>query len=1067
MQTLSRSILLSLLFLFPCFLFAQSPELVIPTGHGDNISSLALSADGKYVLTSESNLVILWEAATGRQLRAYTSVSSYRQGLFAPDGKSMLVPDAATQSMAVVDIASGAIKRLINPPGHTNFKFTPDGKYLLGGDSDGDVRAFDFASGNVIKTYEQGDPDKKNAWTKFVAISPNGKLLAAGGQASIVDVWQWSATPDGGTAKVAKQITGFENQMGAGAFAPDNDRLAVVDGSGKIVCWSFRTGKTLWTKKIANTNQLLFSPDGKKLWVNDFGEVFELDAATGEETGKLYQQRLYVFSMPRPDRLLVAAESHDALLLSFPALDTLAHFRQKVNNGHNVTAFPGNNRVFVGNSIEPTRVWDFDQGKMVQTLPPTSDISLYASAGLNKLVWSSTNGIENYDPVENVKGRYNFDNGYSGWDIVFTPDGKRAVLANYTGAVVFYDLAADREIVRIKPVENKAPGAAAVSPDGTVVALSYSATGALKLFRLADGKELRSAPFENAYGVAWMRDGRIALGGKGTCWVLDGKTLAVIKTFTVDLEKTIGRMTWLPGGNRAVCVVQDYRDNLLLVDFDKGLAERRFMGHSDYSNRVVVLPDGKHFVSASFDNTIRVWDTGLERELCQLYSFIGSDDWVAVAPDGRFDGSQGGIEQLYYSKGTQVIALSALYEKFYTPNLVSRMLKGEIPATPEKPEDNVKKLKSPPTVRIVVPATLKSTAGGRYETADAGISLTLEASCPDDGISEIRLFQNGKLVGGGTRNLIVEDDLPTTKNQSFTISLVDGENTFRAVAINSQRTESAPEEITVLFRPAGNSRVAPASMINLWLVVVGINQYKNPKYALNYAGADATAFKESLESHGKGLFGKTNSFFLQDAGATKADITAVLDKIKAQAQPQDLLVFYYAGHGVMAGSGSKQEFFLVPYDVTQLYGNDEALAQKGLSSKELQGFSKEVKAQKQLFILDACQSAGALEDVASRGAAEEKAIAQLARSTGTHWLTASGSEQFAGEFKQLGHGVYTYCLLEGLSGSADSGDGKVTVKELDAYLQNQVPEVSQKYKGNPQYPASYGFGNDFPLGVVR
>ncbi|MBK7939124.1 MAG: hypothetical protein IPJ82_19510 [Lewinellaceae bacterium] len=118
-------------------------------------------------------------------------------------------------------------------------------------------------------------------------------------------------------------------------------------------------------------------------------------------------------------------------------------------------------------------------------------------------------------------------------------------------------------------------------------------------------------------------------------------------------------------------------------------------------------------------------------------------------------------------------------------------------------------------------------------------------------------------------------------------------------------------------------------------------------------------------------------------------------------------------------------------------------------------------------MLDACQSAGALNDAASRGAAEEKAIAQLARSTGTHWLTASGSEQFAGEFTQLGHGVYTYCLLEGLSGSADSGDGKITVKELDAYLQSQVPEVSQKYKGTPQYPASYGFGNDFPLGVVR
>ena len=164
----------------------------------------------------------------------------------------------------------------------------------------------------------------------------------------------------------------------------------------------------------------------------------------------------------------------------------------------------------------------------------------------------------------------------------------------------------------------------------------------------------------------------------------------------------------------------------------------------------------------------------------------------------------------------------------------------------------------------------------------------------------------------------------------------------------------------------------------------------------------------------------------------------------------------------------KKEFYLVPHDVTQIYGADGALAQKGLSANQLQQFSKDIKAQKQLFILDACQSAAALEHVvAARGAPEEKAIAQLARATGTYWLTASGSEQFASEFTQLGHGAFTYVLLEAISGKADTGDKKITVKEIDSYLQEQVPEVTAKYKGTPQYPASYGYGNDFPIGLVK
>jgi uncharacterized caspase-like protein len=249
-------------------------------------------------------------------------------------------------------------------------------------------------------------------------------------------------------------------------------------------------------------------------------------------------------------------------------------------------------------------------------------------------------------------------------------------------------------------------------------------------------------------------------------------------------------------------------------------------------------------------------------------------------------------------------------------------------------------------------------------------------------------------------------------------------------------------------------------------VVVGINKYKNPKYNLNYATADATSFKEAIEKGGTGIFSKTNVVFIGDDKATKEGISTELEKIKTTAKPQDVFIFYYAGHGVL---NQKKEFFLVPYDVTQLYGQDDALAQKGLSANQLQQFSKDIKAQKQLFILDACQSAGALEQViAARGAAEEKAISQLARATGTHWLTASGSEQFASEFTQLGHGTFTYVLLEALSGKADKGgDKKITVKELDAYLQEVVPELTAKYKGTPQFPASYGFGNDFPIGVVK
>ncbi|MBL8012393.1 MAG: hypothetical protein JNN05_00960, partial [Candidatus Omnitrophica bacterium] len=76
--------------------------------------------------------------------------------------------------------------------------------------------------------------------------------------------------------------------------------------------------------------------------------------------------------------------------------------------------------------------------------------------------------------------------------------------------------------------------------------------------------------------------------------------------------------------------------------------------------------------------------------------------------------------------------------------------------------------------------------------------------------------------------------------------------------------------------------------------------------------------------------------------------------------------------------------------------------------------------------------------------------------------------QFAAEFKQLGHGVFTYALLKGLSGEGDGNkDGRITVKELEAYLNDRVPELTKKYRGTAQYPNSYARGQDFPIGVVK
>lgn len=475
----------------------------------------------------------------------------------------------------------------------------------------------------------------------------------------------------------------------------------------------------------------------------------------------------------------------------------------------------------------------------------------------------------------------------------------------------------------------------------------------------------------------------------------------------------------------------------------------------------------KFAICVNEDGRLQIIDTEKAVVIATLFFFGDSEDWIFTTPDGYFDASPNGIKYLYYVKGNEFIPLESIYEKYYTPGLIMQLFNGLAP-TPNKNEDDIKKIKWPPTVKIIYQGKQRNLVVEddlipSYVVTQNPISILVEATAPDDIVEDIRLYQNGKLIAGKIRGLVVEDEGKSTEQRTFTIELVPGQNSIKAVAINSQRTESAPAEILVEYQVSQSITTNTQSQITLYAVVIGINKYKNPKYNLNYAVADASAVKEQLQQAGKSLFNDIKISFITDENATKDQIVQSFQSIKSTIQPKDVFMLYYAGHGVIDGN---KQFYLVPHDVTQLYGNDEALQSRGISASYLQQCSQEIKAQKQLFILDACQSARAI-DVALRGAAEEKAIAQLARSTGTHWLTASGSEQFASEFAQLGHGTFTYALIEALDGKADNGDKKITVKELDAYLQNVVPELTAKYKGTPQYPASYGFGNDFPIGLIK
>ena len=67
-------------------------------------------------------------------------------------------------------------------------------------------------------------------------------------------------------------------------------------------------------------------------------------------------------------------------------------------------------------------------------------------------------------------------------------------------------------------------------------------------------------------------------------------------------------------------------------------------------------------------------------------------------------------------------------------------------------------------------------------------------------------------------------------------------------------------------------------------------------------------------------------------------------------------------------------------------------------------------------------------------------------------LAAASGEEITGTLPDQGHGIFTYYLLKGLRGDADTDtDSHLTLSELHAYLQRKVSDAARR-QNREQHP---------------
>ena len=597
-----------------------------------------------------------------------------------------------------------------------------------------------------------------------------------------------------------------------------------------------------------------------------------------------------------------------------------------------------------------------------------------------------------------------------------------------------------------------------LSRDGRY-ALTGDRKGRMILWDVAAGTKIGSVRADNGHNflpgsavqsVAFSPDGKYASSGG-----MDG-TVRLWNTRPLSLAKELNGHTGM-GGIGAVAFSSDGRsvlsgglsDGLIKIwDISTGAEAKSMKSHSGVRgvSSLAISPDGK-FILSGGDASTRIWDFATGEEVATMVSFEDGE-WVVVTASGYYNSSEKGDQYMMVTVGGKPYTISQLRESFYRPDMVKLALSGGSLKNFAKLAD----IKQPPVVSIVnTPASVD-----RDEA-----SVTLRIADSGGGIGDIRLYLNGAAVMlDSSRGVKVA---PTNQNEvtkTYHLKLTKGLNSIRAVAFNGDNTMQSADAIHQII-----ASFQTDAKPSLYALVIGINDYKNPRLQLNNAVADASLFGTTLKQSASGLFDKVNVKMLTTAEATTNENIIKELKTMRSINPDDLFVFYVASHGTVDDG----EYFLITSNVGST--RTERLKTDAVSQTVFKELIANIPATKKLIIIDTCNAGalgGAIQTaMLTRGMSEDTAMKVLSRAVGSTVLSASTSIQEALEGYN-GHGLFTYVLTEGLQGKADKGrTGYVRTTELADYVDTEVPVLAEKIFKKAQYPTISISGQAFPIVKVK